>query len=101
MKRLIIVLLALGFASSLVFAGLDMLDLYKQNQPPRLSLQDACPLALAALGTATNQFYCLNAQALDTGQWQFAFVNTNGVQKYVFVSFDKTTHIWNGPLVYD
>jgi hypothetical protein len=101
MKRLIIILLALVITTTLVFARLMP---YNRKQPPRLPLQDACSLAMTALGTATNQFYCLSAQTMvarsPDGEWLFEFTNTNGAEKHVFVFFDKTTQIVDGPLAF-
>ena len=99
MKRLGIVLLALGIASGLVLARNQP---YDRKQPPRLSLQEACPLAMHALGTATNQFYCLSARVAiirsPDGEWLFDFAATNSAEKHVFVFFDKTTQVVDGPL---
>ena len=99
MKRLIIVLLALGMTSGFVFARRLP---YNRSKPPRLPLQDACSLATKALGAATNQFYCLSAQTLiarsSDGEWLFEYANTNGAEKHVFVLFDKTTQSVDGPL---
>ncbi len=99
MKRLIIVLSALGLASGIVLARNIA---YNRRQPPRLPLPEACRLATQALGTATNQFYCLDAHVAimrsPDGEWLFDFAATNGAEKHVFVFFDKTAQVVDGPL---
>jgi hypothetical protein len=82
--------------------------LYDKKTPPNLSLSDAYALALAKLGSDTNQYYCISATCLEdipvlpnegmhvqTG-WTLDFSNTNGIQKRVFVYFDKAACIDNG-----
>jgi hypothetical protein len=74
---------------------------YGGSSPPPLVLSEAYTKALAALGDATNHFYCLSATCLnplpsisgtvggfDKG-WMFEFANTNGAFKRVHVFFDK------------
>lgn len=99
MKRLALVLSALVIAGGLVFARNQI---YNRSLPPRLPLKDALPLAAQALGAATNQFYCLGAQVAimrsPDGEWLFDYAATNGAEKHVFVFFDKTTRIVDGPL---
>lgn len=99
MKRLLLILLGIGIASSLVFARNIA---YNHKKPPRLPLQEAYPCAMHALGNETNTFYCLNATVAimrsPDGEWLFDFESTNGAVKNVFVFFDKTTEVVNGPL---
>ena len=70
---------------------------YTRSRPPRLSLGAAYPLALQALGKATNDFHCTDASlqlALSAdGEWMFTFWTTNGTHKYVTVEFGGKTHI--------
>jgi len=99
MKRFIIVLSALLVTGGLVFARNLV---YSRSQPPRLTLQDAYPLATQALETATNQLYCLDAHVVimrsPDGEWLFDYAATNGAEKHVFVFFDKTTQVVEGHL---
>jgi hypothetical protein len=92
--KLVLVSLALCALSSLVLArNLS----YNRQRPPRLSLGEAFPLAMHALGADTNQFYCLRANVAiirsPDGEWIFDFENTNGVEKDVDVFFDKTAQV--------
>jgi hypothetical protein len=84
---------------------------YDKKNPPPLSLPDAYALALAELGSDTNQNYCISAACSDVippipnegthgqGGWTFEFSNTNGIQKRVFVYFDKARYIDEGKRV--
>ena len=102
MKYLLVILLVIGIAVSLVYARNIG---YNHRNPPRLPLQEAYPCAMRALGNDTNTFYCLDARVAiirsPDGEWIFDFESTNGAVKTVFVFFDKTTQINNGPLFGD
>ncbi len=76
---------------------------YDNSKPPTLSLPVAYQLAVAALGSATNQFHCVGA-FITTGfgapRWEFTFYNTNTtpVLKCMTVDFDsKTQEAPGGP----
>jgi hypothetical protein len=102
MKRMIVVFVVLVVAAGLVFALRP--ELWPDNKRPRLDLGDAYQCALVALGSATNQFYCVRASCQlprpADGEWMFSFGSTNGPVKTVFVSFDKTARIHDGPMRY-
>ena len=101
MKGLIVVLIALGLATGLVFARRIGWDAKKS---PRLPLSDAYICALTALGTATNQYHCIGAECMISrspdGEWMITFCSTNGTFKTAFVFFDKTTRIEDGTIVF-
>jgi hypothetical protein len=80
MKRLFIVLLALGITSSLVFAAIWRND---PKDVPSITLPDAYRQAMTALGSDTNVFHCTTAQWEKPGFWEFSFYNTNGDLKTV------------------
>jgi hypothetical protein len=102
MKRMIVVFVVLVVAAGLVFALRP--GLWPDNKRPRLDLGDAYQCALVALGSATNQFYCVCASCQlprpADGEWMFSFFSTNGLAKHAFVSFDKTTRVHDGILRY-
>ena len=53
---------------------------YDNSKPPKLSLPDAYQFAVAAMGSATNQFHCVGADiTTDFGdpRWSFTFCSTN------------------------
>ena len=65
---------------------------YDPRTPPPLSMGEAYALAVAHLGRATNQFYCITASCLQTTNdpftgWTFSFSNTNGQRGRVNVYF--------------
>jgi hypothetical protein len=68
---------------------------YDKSKPPKLPLPTAYQLAVAALGSATNQFHCVGA-SLTTDfyapAWSFTFCNTNPPPttkvRYFVVVFD-------------
>jgi hypothetical protein len=97
MKKVIIILTVLILATGAVFA---LRINWPDTKQPRLALPDAYGQAVAALGTATNQFYCVRAGCLISrspdGEWLFTFSSTNGAYKSVFVFFDKTTRVQDG-----
>jgi hypothetical protein len=77
-----------------------------KGSPPRLSMPDAYSCAVAALGSTTNQFFCITATCAKSehqndGVWYFIFSNTNGVKKTTYVYPDKKTRVTNsaGPQV--
>ena len=67
---------------------------YDPRTNPPLALPEAYSMALAHIGSATNQFHCVSASCIEmtnngwTG-WTFAFWNTNGQRGRVNVYFDK------------
>jgi hypothetical protein len=97
MKRAIIILTVLILATGVVIARRMA---WKDTDRPQLSLPDAYDCAITALGTSTNQFYCVRAGCLISrspdGEWLFTFANSRGSYKSVFVFFDKTTRIEDG-----
>ena len=73
---------------------------YDNTKPPSLSLPAGYQIAVAALGSATNQFYCISASiSTDFGSpgWFFTFSTTNTPPKYkwVTVEFGGTVHVEN------
>ena len=104
MKRIILVIAALVLTIGLAFAERPIS--WPNTKPPGLAMSDAYACAVAALGNATNQFYCIRAGCFcysDTskdGWWKFEFCNTNGTPKRVLVSFDKKARVEDGPEVY-
>jgi hypothetical protein len=71
---------------------------YNNSKPPGLSLPAGYELAVAALGSATNQFYCISASiSTDFGApgWFFTFCSTNTPQKHkwVTVEFGGKVHV--------
>jgi hypothetical protein len=105
MKNIILVIAALVVTTGLACAQRPIP--WPEAKPPRLSMPDAYPCAIAALGTATNQFYCTSASCYsysDTSQygwWKFEFCNTNDYHKRVLVSFNKKVRVEEGPEVYE
>ena len=63
---------------------------YDNSKPPALPLPAAYQLAFTALGSDTNQFYCIGAH-LTTDfvqpRWSFTFYSTNQTQKIMTVDF--------------
>jgi hypothetical protein len=97
MKRIIIAFVVLVLTAGLVFA---LRVEWPDNKRPRLALGDAYHCAVLALGSATNEFYCVGASCLISrspdGEWMFCFFSTHGLRKTAFVFFDKTTRIEDG-----
>jgi hypothetical protein len=63
-------------------------------------MPDAYSCAVVALGSATNQFFCVTAacaksERKNDGVWYFIFSNTNGVEKTTYVYPDKRTKVIN------
>lgn len=81
-------------------AALARLRQWSVSERPSLPLPEAYGCALAALGTQTNQYYCLRAECIiarsSRGEWLFTFGSTNGGLKSAFVFFDKKTQIEDG-----
>jgi hypothetical protein len=77
---------------------------YDGKTPPLLKIDEAYTKVLSALGSETNQYYCVSTTcmeqvprsdvlgAFDKG-WKFEFSNTNGVHERVLVYFDGATRI--------
>jgi hypothetical protein len=93
MKRLLVLLIVLVVCGVVFARNIG----YTRTRPPRLSLGAAYPLAMQALGKATNEFHCTDASlqfALSQdGEWFFTFWNTNGTHKWVTVEFGGKTHV--------
>jgi hypothetical protein len=91
-RHVILILLA---SSAVLFASL--VTPYDKAKPPALPLPDAYQLAVAALGSATNQFHCLSAGIEDFGGgwWLFTFYSTNTPpkNKFVVVEFSGKVHV--------
>jgi hypothetical protein len=98
-KSLLGMLTVLGLTTGLLF-GFRMR--WPDTKQPGLPLPSAYTYAATALGSATNQFYCIRGhcegypQQNPNGQWVFLFCTTNGQYKTVYVRFDKTIHIADG-----
>jgi hypothetical protein len=97
MTRYIIVFTALTIVCSVAFAARWMID---PKQAPPITLPDAYRLATTALGSATNQFHCINARFVGEecapGSWKFDFYNTNGALKTVYACPDCSTRVYDG-----
>ena len=81
------ILLSLVTLTTAVFAQINGPP-YDNSKPPPLPLPAAYQLAFTALGTATNQLYCVGAHlTTDWGQprWSFTFCSTNKGQKIMTV----------------
>jgi hypothetical protein len=78
---------------------------YDAKIPPPINLGLAYDKAVLKLGADTNQFHCVSATCLpklwahgssedptgtDVG-WTFVFLDTNGIQRNVYVYFDKAS----------
>lgn len=70
---------------------------YDIKNAPSLSLPVAYEKAETALGAATNEFHCLNAQVTTDygrdGDWQFTFYSTNSKPKWVTIEFNGKIHV--------
>jgi hypothetical protein len=90
MKRYFVLLILLGAATGIVF-GFNPKVLWPQ--PPPRQMGEAYSMALSALGSATNSYYCVDARIghawcpwKDSGEWVFTF-DANSVQhKIVYVA---------------
>src|SRR5258705_13438344 len=87
-------LLAQGKAGSSHHPTFDL------KRPPPVNLSEACSLAMAHIGEATNRIYCVTASCLDrdsqrSAGWTFEFSNTNGDHAVVKVFFSK--EVWIDP----
>jgi hypothetical protein len=83
------ILLSLVALTTTVFAMIG--PPYDNSKPPTLPLPAAYQLAFTALGSDTNQFYCVGAH-LTTDfvqpRWSFTFCSTNKTQKIMTVDFE-------------
>ena len=97
------ILLAVLASTATLFAALVGAP-YDNSNPPDISLPAAYALATTALGSATNQFYCVGATLsahvpsihIPSGAgWCFTFRTTNQPpqSKWVGVSLDGTVHV--------
>lgn len=97
---IVIISLAIIFVTTL-FASV-ILPPYNKSKPPSLSLPDAYERAIAALGSSTNHFHCINAsvttQFSSDGEWYFTFysTNSNSMPKFVAVEFNGKVILDNG-----
>jgi len=83
MKMKYILLSLLAF-TTIVFASVIMPP-YDNSKPPTLSLPAAYNLAIAAIGSATNQFHCTSASITTdfyAPAWSFNFYSTNTPPKH-------------------
>jgi hypothetical protein len=99
MKTKYIFLILVAFVTT-VFASLVMPP-YDNSKTPTLSLPNAYQLAIAAIGSATNQFHCVDAKiTTDFGnpRWSFDFYSTNTPPKWkcMTVDFSGKTQEDNG-----
>jgi hypothetical protein len=90
------IILSLLAVSTILFAR--PIIPYDNSKPPSLSLPAGYELALAALGSATNQFHCISANiSTDFGSpgWFFTFYSTNTPprNKFVTVEFGGKVHV--------
>ena len=74
---------------------------YDNSKPPKLSLTDAYQFAIAAMGSATNQFHCIGVGiTTDFGnpRWSFTFCSTNKrmPRRWMTVDFSGMTKEDNG-----
>jgi hypothetical protein len=72
---------------------------YDVSNPPSLPLPAAYQLAVASLGSATNQFHCVRAtvsEEFGTPGWDFTFCSTNKPPKYELVTIEFTGKIHHG-----
>jgi hypothetical protein len=98
MKPILFLIFTLVFAIT-VFASV-VLPPYNKSKPPSISLPVAYERAVAALGSATNEFHCISASVTteftSEGEWYFTFysTNSNSMPKFIAVEF-------NGKVVFD
>lgn len=83
MKRYIIYLAVFATASAVLAFSYRPPDTSKQ---PAILLPAAYERAALALGSATNQFYCVGAN-LSADSWMLAFSATNQTKRSVIVFF--------------
>jgi hypothetical protein len=92
MKKYAVIFTVLGLTTSVAFA---FLMAYGEERQPPISMPEAYTMATQALGSATNEFYCVHANTQisrsQDGEWLFSFCSTNGARKDVFVFLDKKT----------
>jgi len=74
---------------------------YDKSKSPTLPLPSAYQLAVAALGSTTNQFHCVGASiTTDFGapRWSFTFYSTNSPPRWkcMTVDFEGKTEADNG-----
>ena len=82
-------LLGLVTLATIVFAHIG--PPYDSSKPPKLPLPVAYRFATAALGSATNQYYCVEAHiTTDFGApcWSFTFGSTNRPEKVMTVDWE-------------
>lgn len=95
MKKLVLTLLILIALTTALFA--TFIYPYDKAKSPGISLPVAYERAASALGSATNQFHCINANVTTDfgpgGEWQFTFYSTNSKPKWVTVEFNGKIHI--------
>jgi hypothetical protein len=90
------ILLSLLAVSTILFA--TPIVPYDNAKPPSLSLPAGYEIAVATLGSATNQFHCVGANIstdFGTPSWFFSFCTTNQPPKYrwVTVEFGGKVHV--------
>ena len=108
MKRLTFLLAALGVTGSVASAfSLITGTEFHPRRPPR-SMPEASVMALQALKSATNSYYCVDAKITHdwchAGEWVFTFDKNRMQHKVVFVamkpyeSFNPDLHLKPWPL---
>jgi hypothetical protein len=91
------ILLSFLALSITVFAALP--PRYDVSSPPSLPLPAAYQLAVAALGSVTNQFHCVSAivsEEFGTPGWDFTFCSTNKPARYEYVTVEFTGETHRG-----
>lgn len=93
MKIRTIVLIVLAFSTT-IFAEVG--PPYDNSKPPPLLLPAAYQFAVAALGSATNEFHCVSASMTrDFGapRWSFRFYSTNQPPRWKCLTVDKAGNV--------
>ena len=94
-------MLSLAFIVTTLYASL-VLPPYDKSKPPGITMPVAYECAMTALGSATNQFYCVSAsittEFTSEGEWHFTFCSTNSkaMPKLIVVEFNRKVIFDNG-----
>lgn len=100
-KVILVLGISLACVTTALYASLNHASVGAATVP-KMELPVAYEHALAALGPATNQFYCVSASITTEfryeGEWSFAFypVNAKAAPKIIAVEFNGTVIIDNG-----
>jgi hypothetical protein len=92
MKKRVLILASLLILTIAVFGDAWPFD---PRERPTLALPQAYQIATQAMGSLTNDFYCVSA-ATGSGEWEFVFYNTNAIRKTALVEYDKKVFLFNG-----